>query len=220
MARTSEFALDHFAQLVVILIEDNSHRLRTSYDLNVHSSSSSSSTLIARFSTTREFSSSFRCYGSLTGRSLDRPDPVISIDEPSPDNLLQFRSRDKPSKMRFTKETFRDIPTSPASAIPDDAFDAVLQDVLKLERSFGSDDDSEESDDLPDPSQLGTSQRSKKSTQGKRPASSDKESEAEGDAVKPSDSDEDLLKEDEEIDKFVSILSSLLSLTHTSDNLG
>ena len=208
MAWTSEFGSRFTRSAFVVLIETNLHRSRMCCDLNVLSSWSSSSILIVLSSTTREYSYLHIFRLSLTIRSRERPTPIISIDEPSPDNLLQFRSRSEPSKMRFTKETFRDSTASSASAIPDAAFDAVIEDTLKLERSFGSDDSS---DDLPDPSQIGTSQRSKKSSHGKRRASSDRESQDEEDAAKSSESEEELMKEDEEIDKFVSTIPTLSS---------
>ncbi|GAA5878240.1 hypothetical protein JCM16303_002696 [Sporobolomyces ruberrimus] len=131
------------------------------------------------------------------------PSPIVSVEEPSPDNLLQFRSRFAPSKLRFTKDTFCD-----PSAPPDSrnklagAFEDVLRRVLQLESSFGEDSDSEGSDALPDPSQLGASQRSKKSSQKKRELSSESEDLPKSTKPTETDSEDDLLKEQDEVTSF------------------
>jgi hypothetical protein len=130
-----------------------------------------------------------------------RPSPVVALEEPSPDNILKFRSRISPSLLRFSRDTFRDnaAPESDATSEFDSAFDDVLLQALKLESSFGEDDDSDDSDSLPDPSQLGASQRSKKPSQKKKQESSTEEEDSE--KADETESEDETMKEKDEISR-------------------
>ncbi|GAA5904134.1 uncharacterized protein JCM6883_002090 [Sporobolomyces salmoneus] len=125
------------------------------------------------------------------------PEKVVRVEEPSPDNLLKFRSPSSASKLRFNKATFRDSADSTSTTDGlEEAFGHVLQQALQLESSADS-DDSDSSDALPDPSQLGKSSQLKKTSQKKREESSEGGEEEVG-----SDSDDDLLKERDEVSSF------------------
>lgn len=134
-------------------------------------------------------------------RRLDsiRPGPIVRIAEPLPDNVLKFRSKYSPSSLRFTRDTYRDSnDATPSVKDLDEAFEAVLSKALQLESSFGEEGDSDDSDALPDPSQLGTSQRSKKGSRNKPKSSSDAEQRDD-----ESESEEELLKEQDEVARSV-----------------
>ncbi|GAA5989159.1 hypothetical protein JCM5350_005106 [Sporobolomyces pararoseus] len=128
---------------------------------------------------------------------------VIDIAEPAPDNLLKFRSTFSPTSLRLTRDTFRDLDTSDTSEQDDlgNAFVNVLQQALERESSFGEDSDSNDSDSLPDPSQLAPSQRSKKGSQRRRDSSSEEEQDEEVEEEK-SESEEESMKEKDEVSSF------------------
>ncbi|GAA5842121.1 hypothetical protein JCM3766R1_000013 [Sporobolomyces carnicolor] len=122
---------------------------------------------------------------------------IVPIEEPSPDNLLKFRSRSSASTLRFNRETFRDSPTS----TPDldelgTAFDAVLEQTLQLESAL--DADSDDSDALPDLSQPVTARPAKELKRKKRTDSSEEEAEVRVD----SESEDELLREKDEVSSF------------------
>lgn len=121
---------------------------------------------------------------------------IVPIEEPSPDNLLKFRSRSSASTLRFNRETFRDSPTS----TPDldelgTAFDAVLEQTLQLESAL--DADSDDSDALPDLSQPVTARPAKELKRKKRTDSSEEEAEVRVD----SESEDELLREKDEVSR-------------------
>ncbi|GAA5947561.1 hypothetical protein JCM3765_001728 [Sporobolomyces pararoseus] len=124
---------------------------------------------------------------------------IIDVAEPSSDNLLKFRSRYSPTSLRFTRETFQDSDASDASDTDlSNAFVDVLQQALQRESSFGDDSDS---DLLPDPSQLATSQRSKRGSQRKRDSSSEEEQEERVEEA-DSESEDESMKEKDEVSSF------------------
>ncbi|GAA5931641.1 uncharacterized protein JCM15063_001524 [Sporobolomyces koalae] len=122
-------------------------------------------------------------------------DQLVTIDNPSPENLLKFRSQSI-TALRFTHETFLD-PSSPTPSSPDivAAFNSALEQALRLESSSEQDLGSDNSDMMADPAQLGLSPRSDSCS----PKEKRRQTGIDCDEDVEAESDDGLLKEHDEM---------------------